>query len=63
MSYHSVVDMDILDVNSLITVSYHGAVDGQRTVVQLVDTVADLDVDTLLAPLDGGQGVSSYLTV
>lgn len=43
--------------------SYHCAIDGQRAVVQLTDAVADLDVYSTFAPADGGQGVSSNLTV
>lgn len=43
--------------------SYHCAVDGEGAVVQLTDSVADLDVYSIFAPLDGWQGVSSNLTV
>lgn len=43
--------------------SYHCAIDGQRAVVQLTDSVADPDVYSIFAPLDGGQGVSPNLTV
>ena len=42
---------------------YHGAVDGKRAVVQLADAVANGDVNSLLAPLDGGQGVAPHFTV
>lgn len=42
---------------------YHSAIDCQRAVVELPDTVADADINALLAPLDGGQRVSAYLTV
>lgn len=42
---------------------YHCAVDGQRAVVQLADAVVNLDVYATFAPLYGGQGVSTNLTV
>ncbi|TNN56512.1 hypothetical protein EYF80_033238 [Liparis tanakae] len=41
--------------------SYRRAVDGQRAVVQLADAVAGRDVDSALAPADGGGGVSPDL--
>lgn len=43
--------------------SYHCAIDCQRAIVQLTDAVVDLDVYSIFAPLDGGQGVSPNLTV
>lgn len=42
---------------------YHCAIDGKRSVVKLTDSIAYLDIDALFAPLDGGQRVSSHLTV
>lgn len=42
---------------------YHRAVDRQRAVVQLTDAVSDVDVYSILAPADGGQGVSPYLAI
>lgn len=42
---------------------YHRAVDGQRAIVQLTDAVADVDVYSIFAPADGGQGVSPHLTI
>lgn len=43
--------------------SYHCAIDGQRAIIQLTDAVADLDVYSTFAPLDGGQRVSPNLTI
>ena len=43
--------------------SYHCAIDGQRAIIQLADSVADLDVYSVFAPLNGWRWVSSYLTV
>lgn len=42
---------------------YHRAVDRQRAIVQLTDTVADVDAYSIFAPADGGQGVSPHLTI
>lgn len=47
----------------LIMFSYHCAINGQRAVVQLTYSVADLDVYSIFAPLDGGQRVTADLTV
>lgn len=42
---------------------YHCAIDSQRAVVQLTDSVGDLDVYSIFAPLNSGQWVSTNLTV
>jgi hypothetical protein len=55
---HSWVD----DVNNS-SETYHSAVDGQGTITQLSDPVANLYVSPLAAPLDGWGRVSFYLTV
>lgn len=47
----------------IIMFSYHCAINGQRAVVQLTYSVADLDVYSIFAPLDGGQRVTADLTV
>lgn len=53
----------VLHVSQSHVFSYHCAIDRQRAIVQLTDAVADLDVYSIFAPPDGGQGVSPNLTV
>lgn len=42
---------------------YHCAIDSQGAVVQLTDSVGDLDVYSIFAPLNSGQWVSTNLAV
>lgn len=43
--------------------TYHGAIDGQGAVTQLLDPVVSFYVGPLSAPLDGWGRVSSHLAV
>lgn len=42
---------------------YHCAVNGQGAVEHLTDSITDLNVYSVFAPLDGWRWISSYLTV
>lgn len=43
--------------------SYHCAIDGQRAIVQLTDSVVDVYVYSIFAPLDGRKRFSPNVTV
>lgn len=43
--------------------THNSAVDGERTVVQLLDPIANLNANSFFAPLDGWRWISPDFTI